>query len=165
MREITISRKEADRRLDKYLMKYMNAAPAGFIYKMLRKKRIKLNSKRAAGSETLREGDIITLYLSDDTIAFFTASRALPTLSTNPSINEGLDIIFEDEDILLINKPAGILVHSDSNKFSDSSPGKFPYTSDLTSLLIHYLNHILCVNVNHTTFPCKNQTHSVSIAS
>ncbi|MDR1558281.1 MAG: RluA family pseudouridine synthase [Clostridiales bacterium] len=117
MREIAISRGEADRRLDKYLIKYMNAAPPGFIYKMLRKKRIKLNGGRAAGGEILREGDVIVLYLSDETISSFTSVRQI-------SAPDGeLDIVFEDEDILIVNKPAGMLVHSDRPGPDDSLAG------------------------------------------
>ena len=123
MREVIVSRGEASRRLDKYLLKYMNSATPGFIYKMLRKKRIKLNSARAEGNETLCEGDIITLYLSDETVSGFISER------TAPPPEGGLDIVFEDDDILLINKPAGMLVHS------DSPTG----TGDLASRLVYYL--------------------------
>ena len=124
MREITVSRGEANRRLDKYLMKYMNMAPPNFIYKMLRKKRIKLNGARAGGNETLCEGDIITFYLSDDTICSFSALRTIPEYTGK------LDILYEDKDILLVNKPAGMLVHSDT-----------PYgADDLASRLVYYLS-------------------------
>ena len=123
VREITVCRGEDNRRLDKYLMKYMNIAPHSFIYKMLRKKRIKLNGARAGGNEILCDGDTITLYLSDDTISSFTAARAIPKQAGD------LDIVFEDDDILILNKPAGMLVHSDSPHSSD----------DLASRLICYL--------------------------
>ena len=121
MREVTISRGEASRRLDKYLMKYLNAAPPGFIYKMLRKKRIKLNGARAAGGEILCGGDVITLYLSDETVSAFTEERAAPAAAG------GLDIIFEDEDILLVNKPPGMLVHSASPADTDNLAGRLAY--------------------------------------
>ena len=121
MREITVSRGEASRRLDKYLLKYMNAAPPNFIYKMLRKKRIKLNNARAQGSEILREGDVITLYLADETVGGFTEAR-LPQTAAG-----GLDIIFEDGDILLVNKPAGQLTHSDSPWEEDNLAGRLAY--------------------------------------
>ncbi|MDR2649343.1 MAG: RluA family pseudouridine synthase [Clostridiales bacterium] len=109
MREVTICGDEAERRLNKYLMKYMNTAPSGFIYKMLRKKRIKLNGARAAGGEMLSDGDVITFYMSDETISSFTRARG------SPAQDGALDIIYEDEDILLINKPAGTLVHPDKS--------------------------------------------------
>ena len=129
MREVVVSRGEAFRRLDKYLLKYMNAAPPGFIYKMLRKKRIKLNHCRAQGNETLCEGDVITLYLSDETVCGFSPPR--PT----PGQTGCLDIIFEDEDILLINKPPGMLVHSDSAAGTDDLAGRLAHYLDTEGLL------------------------------
>ena len=71
MKEITIGKNEAGQRMDKYLKKYFRSAGSGFLYKMLRKKNILLNRKKAEGKEMLEEGDTITLYLSDDTIEKF----------------------------------------------------------------------------------------------
>ena len=64
MKEIRITEQEENQRLDKFLLKYMNKASKGFLYKMLRKKRIKLNGGRAEGSELLRAGDALQLYLA-----------------------------------------------------------------------------------------------------
>ena len=63
MREIIISDREEGQRLDKFLKKYMDQAPAGFFYKMMRKKNIVLNGKKAAGNEKLRSGDVLKLFL------------------------------------------------------------------------------------------------------
>ena len=71
MREIKISKNEAGQRLNKFLMKYLKSAPSSFVYKMLRKKNIKLNDAKAEGSELLCEGDNIKLFLSDETIDKF----------------------------------------------------------------------------------------------
>ena len=71
MREVTIMKNEAGQRLDKLLAKYLDAAPKSFLYKMLRKKNIKLNQKKADGREILKEGDIVTLYLAEDTVKSF----------------------------------------------------------------------------------------------
>ena len=62
MKEIKITKNEENQRLDKYLLKYFNKAPKSFVYKMLRKKRIKLNKGKAEGSEMLLEGDTLQLY-------------------------------------------------------------------------------------------------------
>lgn len=107
MREITIGRNQGGQRLDKFLAKYMKDAPKSFLYKMLRKKNIKLNGKRAEGNEKLAEGDVVTLYLSEETIGKFTVHP----LAIQPEALKAfpLDIIFENEHIALINKPAGIL--------------------------------------------------------
>ncbi len=110
MRQITVTQEEAGQRLDKLLMRYMDAAPRSFLYKMLRKKNITLNKKRAQGNELLREGDEICLFLAEETIDGF---RSLPGSRTqripDELLRQPLDIIYEDEHILLINKPSGML--------------------------------------------------------
>jgi len=68
MKEIIVGKNEAGQRLDKLLKKYLNEAPAGFLYKMLRKKNIVLNGKKAMGNEKLSQGDSIRLYLADETL-------------------------------------------------------------------------------------------------
>jgi len=103
MKEIIIEENEAGQRFDKFLSKYLSQAPKGFIYKMLRKKNITLNKKKASGNEKLILGDTVLFFLSEETIAKF--SRALyPDVLQIP-----LDIIYEDPHILLINKPVGML--------------------------------------------------------
>lgn len=65
MRDLTIGKNEAGQRMDKYLKKYFPEAGSGFLYKMLRKKNILLNEKKADGKEMLKQGDCIRLYLAD----------------------------------------------------------------------------------------------------
>lgn len=106
MRELIISKNEANQRLDKYLAKYLNQAPTSFIYKMLRKKNIVLNGKKAAGKEKLQAGDSVKLFLAEDTIEKFieqkhTVRKRLP--------GHMPEVIYEDADVLLLNKPAGML--------------------------------------------------------
>ena len=64
-------------RLDKFLMKYMNKASKSFVYKMLRKKNIKLNSKKAEGNEMLSDGDKVQLFLSEDTLEKFMEAKVV----------------------------------------------------------------------------------------
>ena len=71
MTDIIVGSNEAGQRLDKLLAKYLNQAPKSFIYKMLRKKNIKLNDKKAQGNEILKEKDCIKLFLADETISSF----------------------------------------------------------------------------------------------
>lgn len=104
MREIKITKAEAGQRLNKLLGKYLDAAPQSFIYKMLRKKNIKWNHQKASGNEIVQEGDIIQLYLSDDTIVAFQKDMKAKT-----DIALQGDILYEDEDILILNKPVGVL--------------------------------------------------------
>ena len=103
MKLLTVTEREAGQRLDKMLAKYLNLAGKGFIYKMIRKKNITLNGRRCDGSEKLEEGDQIRLFLSDETIGRFSSVPVQPVKKMS------LDVIYEDENILLINKPCGML--------------------------------------------------------
>lgn len=71
MQEIIVSANEAGKRLSKLLSTYLNTAPDSFIYKMLRKKNIKLNGGKADGREILKDGDVVKIFLSDETISKF----------------------------------------------------------------------------------------------
>lgn len=102
MREIIISTNEAAQRMDKLLFKYLNEAPKSFVYKMLRKKNIVLNGKKADGSEKLCPGDSIRLYLAEETLEKFSKVRV-------QRVSSKLNIIYEDNNIILINKPVGML--------------------------------------------------------
>lgn len=106
MKEIMITANEAGQRLDKMLAKYLNEAPKSFIYKMLRKKNIVLNQKKADGGEKLREGDVVKLFLADETIEKFSH---IQQPKTDLSFKKMPQIIYEDADILVLNKPAGML--------------------------------------------------------
>lgn len=116
MKEIIISENEANQRLDRFLGKYMSQAPAGFFYKMLRKKNIVLNGKKALGKERLAVGDSVKLFLSEETIAGFTGAKKKETMA---DLNDDLDIVYEDKHVLLLNKPSGML--SQKAKASDVS--------------------------------------------
>ena len=102
MKQFTVTQAEAGQRLDKFLGKYLNKAPKSFLYKMMRKKNITLNGKKAAGSEKLVSGDEIKLFFSDETIEKFSELQL-------PKAQGKLSVIYEDEHILLVNKPEGIL--------------------------------------------------------
>lgn len=105
MREIIIDKNESDQRIDRFLKKYLANASQGFIYKMLRKKNIKLNGKKANPETTIVEGDLIQLYLADETIDKFMAVKKEVRSKLIP------DIVYEDDNILLINKAIGVLSH------------------------------------------------------
>ena len=87
MQEIIVSTNEAGQRFDKLLAKYLNQAPKSFIYKMIRKKNIVLNGKKATGNEKLVVGDSVKLFLSDDTIEKFSKTDI-------PHTKVELDIIY-----------------------------------------------------------------------
>lgn len=116
MKEITVGGNEAGQRLTKLLEKVLNQAPRSFLYKMLRKKNIKLNDKRADGGEILQPGDRVQIYFSDETFEKFHLDRhSEPYEPVNPGYSENLQsllpdmILYQDDNIMIINKPAGIL--------------------------------------------------------
>ena len=74
---------EAGQRFSKFLEKYFKEAPKGFIYKMLRKKNITLNGKKADGTEKLQPGDEITFWLADETITKFAGTKTFCRDSKN----------------------------------------------------------------------------------
>lgn len=117
MQLINANKNDAGQRLDKFLAKYMNQAPKSFFYKMLRKKNITLNGKKATGSEILNVGDEIKLFLSDETIEKFQGK----TVTEYPTAD--LDVIYEDEHVIFLNKPAGML----SQKADDQNPSMVEY--------------------------------------
>lgn len=107
MREIIIKSNESGQRFDKLLRKYLPEAPSGFVYKMLRKKNILLNGKKASGSEKLKERDTVKLFLSDETIEKFSSAKGREEYEKLPPVK--LDILYEDTHVLAVNKPAGML--------------------------------------------------------
>ena len=114
MKELKIGKNEDGKRMDAVLARLLPKAGKGFIYKMLRKKNIVLNDKKADGSERVSEGDVIRLYLSDETFDSFSEGQT-PAVRNELSGTSGREkdfanlIIYEDDDIILINKPAGML--------------------------------------------------------
>ena len=111
MKQIIIDGSFSGQRLDRVLKKYLVNATDGFIYKMLRKKNIKLNDSGAKGKEILNQGDIISIYFSDETLDKFTGRSASPDATKKqpiPPLKKD-EIIYEDDDILIMDKPVGEL--------------------------------------------------------
>ena len=109
MIKITITTNEADQRLDRFLKKYFKKASLSGIYKMIRKD-IKLNGKRAKEDTMLREGDELSLYMSEEKMAELTAP-----VKKN-SAKRQFKIAYEDNNILIVDKPKGLLTHGDSHE-------------------------------------------------
>lgn len=106
MREITIRKQNAEQRLDKFLRRYLPEAENGFLYKMLRKKNIKLNGQKASGRELLREGDVIQLFFAEETLKKFMGEKE-DALQAKPLPEKW--ILYQDSRMLAVNKPAGLL--------------------------------------------------------
>ena len=117
MREVKIGKNDCGQRLDKFLTKALDV-PQSLLYKFIRTKKIKVNRKRAEINQQLSEGDLLQLFISDEffkdtkraTVADGTGTAGAATLGR---IKYSLDIAYEDENIIVVNKPAGISVHED----------------------------------------------------
>lgn len=111
MYHFEITANEAGQRLDKYLKKLLPKAPSSFFYKMLRKKNIVVNGKKAEGGEKLSVGDRVSLFLSMDTFAGFCGEENEKKDGYEDAYGtlKGIGIVCENKHMLLLNKPAGIL--------------------------------------------------------
>ena len=113
MKLFVISENDKGQRLDKFLQKSIPLLPKSLLYKSIRKKRIKVNGKKCELNYKLELGDKLELYLNDE---FFAPKKDLPFLAVSACI----DIVYEDENILLVNKPQGLVVHEDNENTVDT---------------------------------------------
>ena len=111
---LTITKNDAGQRLDKFLTKTYRNLPQSLLYKAIRKKDIRLNGKRCEANSRLQEGDSLYLFLPDDALAV-----APPTYEFMHAARK-LDIVYEDDHVMLLNKKAGLLVHPDDKEFADT---------------------------------------------
>lgn len=113
MQAMIIKEHEAGQRFDKYLKKKMAQASGSFLYKMLRKKNITLNGRKATGGEILSAGDEVQMFFAEETFQKFSAK--VPEQAVTDSYHKAyetwgrLPVLFENEHVLIVNKPAGIL--------------------------------------------------------
>lgn len=106
MQQIKVNKEEAGQRMDKLLGRYLREAPKSFLYRMMRKKNITLNGKKADGSEKLKEGDEISIFFSEETYRKF-AGEETKRREVYPMTK--LSILYEDAHVVLIDKPVGML--------------------------------------------------------
>ncbi len=129
MKQLNITEHEAGQRLDRLLAKVFSQAGKGFLYKMLRKKNIVLNGKHAEGNETLKDGDIITVYFSDETYEKLSATTSVSRSADSQDAGKAANarstradsgqknrirkqvpkVVYEDKHVLILHKPAGML--------------------------------------------------------
>lgn len=114
MKSFTITKNDAEQRLDKFLTKSFSAMPKSLMYKYIRKKRIKVNGKRAEISTRLTVGDVVELYVNDDLL------EAAPKKYDFLSASRQLSILYEDENILLADKGVGLICHPDQKEFHNT---------------------------------------------
>ena len=127
MKKIEITANEAPQRIDRFLSKYLNAAANSVIYRLLRKNIVRINSKRIKENTVLQVGDIVSLSLSDSQIS------ELQKEERNIQPEElNLNIVYEDDEILVAEKPVGLLTH----------PDKSEYKNTLATQVQMYLSHL-----------------------
>lgn len=113
MRTIDIKKNDSGQRLDKFLLKRFKTMPKSLMHKYIRTKYIKLNGKKTTPEVFLNEGDVLTLYIKDE---FFENSKKEYEFM---KASKKLDIVFEDENILLLDKKPGVIVHQDKKYDAD----------------------------------------------
>ena len=106
MKELKIGKNDAGQRLDRFLAKAVPLLPASLAQKYIRLKRIKRNNARAQRDDRLAEGDVLQLYINDEFFDAPSEENAYLTVTTPK-----LDIVYEDENILLVDKRPGVAVH------------------------------------------------------
>lgn len=126
MKKIIIQDNDAQQTLIKFLEKYLKGAPKSVIQKFIRKKRIKVNGKKQESSYNLQKGDIVDIYIYDEVIDEWNKTHNKNTVVTKLS----LDIAFENEDVVVIDKPEDILSHAAS---------KEDYGKTVVDFLLSYL--------------------------
>lgn len=111
---LTIQKNDAGQRLDKFLTKTYPNLPPALLYKAIRKKDIRRNGKRCDKADRLVEGDELFLFLPEDTL------RTAPPTFAFMHASKQLDVVYEDDHLLLLNKKAGLLVHPDNREYADT---------------------------------------------
>lgn len=106
MIKITITENQGNQRLDRFLKKYFDRAPLSHIYKLIRKD-VKVNGKRQKEDAMLQAGDELTVYLSEED------AKALQTVKKHVKAKRQFRIAYEDENLLVCEKPFGLLTHGD----------------------------------------------------
>lgn len=141
MQEIIIKANEAGQRFDKYLFKFFKAAPSSFIYKMLRKKNIVLNGKKSDGKDKLNLGDSIKIFMADETIDKFRGCESIEDTNKIIDITNkiNLDIIYEDDNVIMVNKPSGILSQKANKNDISINESIISYLIDTNSITLEEL--------------------------
>lgn len=109
MKKISVNKNDAGNRLDKFINKCFPNIPYSLLYKYIRKKRIKVNGKKEEISYRLKENDILELYINDELLEKSNKSSDFKAAS------EDIEILYEDDNIMIINKKAGLIVHPDDD--------------------------------------------------
>lgn len=114
MRQISVNANDEGQRLDKFVQKTVWGMPLSLVYKFIRTKRIKVNGKKTDCSYRLSLGDVVSMYIPDD------FSRPAVLSEEYYSVVPKLSVVYEDDDLLICDKPVGLLVHPGDDGDNDS---------------------------------------------
>lgn len=118
MKSFSVTKNDENQRLDRFVLKNAPLLPNSLLYKYIRTKKIKVNRKRGEINTRLKCGDIVDMYINDE---FFKPKKVVFDFLSSPPF---LNIVYEDENIILIDKPQGLLVHPDKNEYRDTLIGR-----------------------------------------
>lgn len=160
MREINIDKNDSNQRLDRFLNKYLPKASKSLINKYIRTKKIKINKKRANVNDILKENDKIQIYIYEEVLSEYEDNRVYTSLDYN------LDIVYEDKNIAIINKPSGVLSHAAVKEdYGDNIVDNFikyliktkQYNPRLEQSFVPALSNRLDRNTSGLLIGCKNK--------
>ena len=115
MRQFTIEKNDAGQRTDRFLKKYLRNAPLSVVYKLIRKD-LKVNGQRVKEDHILEEGDVLSIYAADLDIDAWTEKKA----DDNRRAKRQFAVLYENDDLIMVNKPFGLLVHGDKSEKKDT---------------------------------------------
>ncbi len=164
MKSVTIGANQAGQRLDKFLRKYLPQAQTSFLYKMLRKKNITLNGKKAEGKEMLSVGDEVKFFFSDETIEKFSGctEENISVVQTGKiqeyrkayNTLKGITVLYEDANIILLNKPVGVLTQKASLRdisLNEWLTGYLLHTNSITEQELSTFRPSVCNRLDRNT--------------
>ena len=114
MKKLTATENDSGQRLDRYILKNFPKLPKSLMFKEIRKKNIKVNRKRCEPSYIIQTGDVVELYLKDDVLEEKTVHYDFMRASKD------ISIVYEDENIILLDKKPGLLCHPDGKEYTDT---------------------------------------------
>lgn len=160
MQLVTIDKNQSGQRLDKFLHKYLPAAGTSFLYKMLRKKNITLNGKKAEGKEILSLGDEVKFFFAEETILKFSGKTTAGNTDNCAEyihayeMLSGITVIYEDENVLFLNKPAGILTQKakeDDMSLNEWMIGYLLENGSISKETLHSFHPSVCNRLDRNT--------------
>ena len=144
MRHINIDNSNSNQRVDRFIMKLMPNMSKNHIQKLIRTKKVKVNKKRTEPDYNLKIDDVVNIYLYDEVIEKYQDNKVYTAEDFN------LDIIYEDDDLILINKKTGVLSHAANPQ---------DYGKNIVDMMVSYL-----IKTNQFT-PTKNSTFTPALVN